>query len=94
MSPKIKATPESQDLIRWRNFTRGYISAQIYEIQNFHMAMSNSNLIGPDWIKQIYSRLLIHIDLHDHLTSDKCHNYLYKKKSEELLNLEGDGVTV
>jgi hypothetical protein len=56
MSPKMKALAESQDLIGWRNFTKGYISMQFYEIQNFHLAMSRSYLNGSDWTKQFITK--------------------------------------
>jgi hypothetical protein len=58
MSPKLKALAESQDKIRWRNFTEGHISIHFYEIQTFHLAMSSSFINGTDWTKQFFTRIL------------------------------------
>jgi hypothetical protein len=89
MSLKLKALAESQDCISWKNFTKGHISTQFYEIQTFHLAMSSNYLNGLDWTKQfitdilqithsqwIYQNILLH---------DKCQGYLHNKKSEELM---------
>jgi hypothetical protein len=58
MSPKLKALAESQDCIGWKNFTKGHISSQFYEIQTFHLAMSSSYLNGSDWTKQFITKIL------------------------------------
>jgi hypothetical protein len=42
MSNKMPALAESQDKIGWRNFTEGYISSHFYNIQQFHLSMSNN----------------------------------------------------
>jgi hypothetical protein len=89
MSEKMRALAESQDKIGWRNFTEGYISIHFYNIQRFHLSMSNSYLNGSDWTKQFISRILQithsqwiyqNISLHD-----KRQGYLRNKRSEELL---------
>jgi hypothetical protein len=51
------ALAESQDKIGWRNFTEGYISSHFYNIQRFHLLMSNHFLIGSDWTKQFISKI-------------------------------------
>jgi hypothetical protein len=58
MSPQLRCLAESQDMIGWRNFTKWYISTQFYNIQKFHLAMSNSYLNRTDWTKQFISKLL------------------------------------
>jgi hypothetical protein len=58
MSPKLQALAASQDHIGWRLFTEGNISTHFYEIQRFHLTMSNNVLNGTDWTKQFISRLL------------------------------------
>jgi hypothetical protein len=58
MSPKLKALAESQDRIGWKNFTKGHISTQFYEIQTFHLAMSSSYLNGLDWTKHFITKIL------------------------------------
>jgi hypothetical protein len=88
MSPKLKALAESQDRIRWRNFTEGHISTHFYEIQTFHLAMSSSFLNSTDWTKQFITKILQithsqwiyrNISLHD-----KHQGYLHHKRAEEL----------
>ena len=89
MSPQFKALAASQDLIGWRDFTKGHISAHFFAIQLLHLAMSSSYLNGEDWTRQFITRLLqiTHsqwifqiISLHD-----KIHSYLRNKKAEEIL---------
>ncbi len=89
MSEKMYALAESQDKICWRNFTEGCISIHFYNIQHFHLSMSNSYYNGSDWTKQFISRILKithsqwiyrNISLHD-----KRQGYLRNKRSEELL---------
>ncbi len=58
MSPQLRCLAESQDKIGWRNFTKGYISTQVYNIQKFHLAMLNSYLNRKDWTTQFISKLL------------------------------------
>jgi hypothetical protein len=58
MSPQFKALANSQDLIGWRVFTKGHISAHFYAIQTFHLAMSSSYLNKEDWTKQFISKIL------------------------------------
>jgi hypothetical protein len=58
MSEKRRVLAESQDKIGWQNFTEGYISAQFYNIQRFHLSMSSSYLNGLDWTKQFISKIL------------------------------------
>jgi hypothetical protein len=38
-SSQFRALAESQDLIGWRDFTKGYISTHFYAIQSFHLTM-------------------------------------------------------
>jgi hypothetical protein len=90
MSPKMRSLAKSQDLlIGWQNFTQGYITTHFYKTQSFHLMMSSSYLNGADWTKLFISKILQithsqwiyrNISLHD-----KCHGYLHKKKSEEIL---------
>ena len=89
MSNKMPALAESQDKIGWRNFTEGYISSHFYNIQRFHLSMSNNFLNGSDWTKQFISKLLQithsqwiyqNISLHD-----RRQGYLCNKQSEDLL---------
>ncbi len=58
MSHKFKVLANSQDLIGWRDFTKGYISTHFYEIQSFHLTMSSSYLNGEDSTKQFILKLL------------------------------------
>ncbi len=58
MSNKMRALAESQDKIGWRIFTEGYISSYFYNIQRFHLLMSNNFLNGSDWTKQFVSNIL------------------------------------
>jgi hypothetical protein len=48
MYSQFKALAKSQDLIRWRDFTEGYISTHFYALQSFHLAMSSGYLNGED----------------------------------------------
>jgi hypothetical protein len=54
----MRALAESQDKFGWRNFTEGYISSHLYNIQRFHLSMSNNFLNGSDWTKQFISKIL------------------------------------
>ena len=58
MPHQFRAVAENQDLIGWRDFTKGYISTHFYAIQSFHQTMSSSYLKGEDWNKQFISKLL------------------------------------
>ncbi len=58
MSHQFRALAANQDLIGWRDFTKGYISTHFYAIQFFHLTMSSSYLNGEDWTKQFISKLL------------------------------------
>ncbi len=58
MSNKMHTLAESQDKIGWRNFTEGYISSHFYNIQRFHLSMSNNFLNGSNWTIQFISNLL------------------------------------
>ncbi len=89
MSEKMRVLVESQDKIGWQNFMEGYISAQFYNIQRFHLSMSGGYLKGLDWTKQFISKNLQithsqwiyrNISLHD-----KQQGYLQHKRSEDLL---------
>ncbi len=89
MSPQFKALAASQDLIGWRDFTKGHISTHFYAIQSFHLAMSSSYLNAEDWFKQFISRILQikhsqwifqNVSLHN-----KMHGYLHNQKAEEIL---------
>jgi hypothetical protein len=89
MSDKMHARTESQDKIGWRNFTEGRISSHFYNIQRFHLLMSNNFLNGSDWTKQFISKLLQithsqwiyrNISLHN-----RRQEYLRSKQSEDLL---------
>jgi hypothetical protein len=84
MLPQFKALAHSQDLIGWRDFTKGYISTQFYEIQTFHLAMSSK-----DWTKKIISKLLqithsqwIYCNV---LLHDRRQGYLHTKSAEEIM---------
>jgi hypothetical protein len=57
MSHQFRALVESQDLIGWRDFTKGYISTHFYAIQSFHLTMLSSYLNAEDWTKQLISKL-------------------------------------
>jgi hypothetical protein len=89
MSNKMCALAESQDKIGWRNFKEGYISSHFYNIQQFHLLMSNNFLNGSDWTKQFISKLLQithsqwiyrNISLHN-----RQQGYLRNKQLEDLL---------
>jgi hypothetical protein len=89
MSEKMRVLTESQDKIGWQNFMEGYISAQFYNIQRFHLLMSGGYLNGSDWTKQFISKNLQithsqwiyrNISLHD-----KQQGYLPHKRLEDLL---------
>ncbi len=89
MSPQFKALANSQDLIGWRDFTKGHISTHFYAIQMFHLTMSSSYLNGKDWTKQFISKILqlthsqwIFRNMSFH---DKKNGYLCNKTAEELL---------
>ncbi len=58
MSNRMRTLTESQDKIGWRNFTERYIFSHFYDIQQFHLSMSNNFLNGSDWTKQFISKLL------------------------------------
>jgi hypothetical protein len=58
VSHQFRALAESQDLIGWRDFTKGYISTHFYAIQSFHLTMLISHLNGEVWTKQFISKLL------------------------------------
>ncbi len=89
MSDKMHALAESQDKIGWRNFTEGYISSHFYNIQWFHLSMSNNFLTGSDWTKQFISKLLqiTHSQwiCHNISLHDRRQGYLRNKQSEDLL---------
>jgi hypothetical protein len=89
MFPKLKALAESQDCMGWKNFTKGHISTQFYEIQTFHLAMSSSYLNGLDWTKQFITKILqiMHSQwiYQNILLHGKRQGYLHNKKSEELM---------
>ncbi len=89
MSPHFKALANGQDLIRWRDFTKGHISTHFYAIQTFHLMMLSSYLDGEDWTKQFISKILQlthsqwifrNISFHD-----KKNGYLCNKMADELL---------
>ncbi len=89
MSEKMCVLAESQDKIGWQNFTEGYISAQFYNIQHFHLSMSGGYLNRLDWTKQFISKILqithaqwIYRNIFLH---DKQQGYLRHKRSEDLL---------
>ncbi len=89
MSPQFKALATSQDLIGWRDFTKGHISTHFHAIQTFHLAMSSSYLNGEDWTKQFISKLLqiTHSQwiFRNISLRDKTHGYLCNKKAEEII---------
>jgi hypothetical protein len=58
MSDKMRALAASQEKIGWQNFTEGYISWHFYNIQQFHLSMSNNFLNGSDWTKQFITKIL------------------------------------
>jgi hypothetical protein len=84
----MRALAESQDKIRWRNFTEVYISMHFFTIQQHHLAMSSSYLNGTDWTKQFISKILqiTHSQWMYHNISlhNKQQGYLHHKRVEEL----------
>ncbi len=58
MSAKMKSLARNQDIIGWRNFTKGYTSIQYYGIQNFHLGMHSSYINSANWTQQFISKLL------------------------------------
>jgi hypothetical protein len=58
MSDKMRALAASQEKIGWQNFTEGYISWHFYNIQQFHLLMSNNFLNGSNWTKQFITKIL------------------------------------
>ena len=58
MSHQFWALAKNQDLIGWRDFTKGYISTHFYAMQSFHLTMLSSYLNGEDRTKQFISKLL------------------------------------
>jgi hypothetical protein len=48
MSLQFKALANIQDLIGWRDFTKGHISSYFYAIQTFHLTMLSSYLNKED----------------------------------------------
>ncbi len=89
MSHPMKVLAKSQDIIDYCNFMEGYISTHFHAIQNFHLAMSSSYLIGANWAKQFISNLLhvTHSQWIFHYISlhNKINGYLHTKKSEEIM---------
>ncbi len=89
MSNKMRPLAESQDKIGWRNFTEGYISSHFYNIQRFHLLMSNNFLNGSNWTKQFISKLLqiTHSQwiYHNISLHNRRQGYLHNKQSEDLL---------
>jgi hypothetical protein len=55
MLPKMHALAESQDKIRWRKLTKGYISIHVFSIQQYYLAMS-SNYLKRRLDKAIYQQ--------------------------------------
>ncbi len=97
MSPRMKALAQNQGKIGYCNITEGYVLIHVYEIQNFHLAMSSSFLNGADWAKQFISKIF-HIThsqwiFHNFSLHDNRNGYLHKKKAEgralELESLAG-----
>ncbi len=89
MSDKMRALAASQEKIGWQNFTEGYISWHVYNIQRFHLSMSTNFLNGSNWTKQFITKILQithfqwiyrNISLHD-----KRQGYLHTKQSEDLI---------
>jgi hypothetical protein len=89
MSDKMRALAASQEKIGWQNFTEGYISWHFYNIQQFHLLMSNNFLNSSDWTKQFITKILqithsqwiyCNISLHD-----KRQGYLCTKQLEDLV---------
>ncbi len=89
MSDKMRALAASQEKIGWQNFTEGYISWHFYNIQRFHLSMSNYFLNGSKWTKQFITKILqithsqwiyCNISLHD-----KRQGYLRTKQLEDLV---------
>jgi hypothetical protein len=99
MSNKMCALAESQDKIGWRNFTEAYISSHFYNIQRFHLLMSNNFLNSSNWTKQFISKILqithsqwIYRNIYLH---DRRQGYLRNKQLEDLLqeNTELSGLS-
>jgi hypothetical protein len=89
MSDKMRALAASQEKNGWQNFTEGYISWHFYNIQRFHLLMSNNILNSSDWTKQLITKILQithsqwiyrNISLHD-----KRQGYLHTKQVEDLV---------
>jgi hypothetical protein len=89
MSKQMHPLAESQDKIRWRNFTEGYISSHFYNIHRFHLLMSSSYLNSSDWTKQFITKILQLTHLQWIYQNISLHNkhqgYLQNKQSEDLL---------
>ena len=88
MSHQFRALVDSQDLIGWRYFTKGYISRHFHAIQSFYLTMTSSYLNGEDWTKQFISKLLqithsqwiYHISLHG-----RQDEYLHAMNAAEIM---------
>jgi hypothetical protein len=69
--------------------SKGYISTQFYDIQNFHLVISSSYLNGLDWTKLLITKVLqiSHLYWIDRNISlhNRCQGFLNKKRLEELL---------
>ncbi len=89
MSNKMHALAESQDKIGWRNFTEGCISSHFYNIQWFHLLISNNFLNGSNWTKQFISKILqiTHSQwiYHNISLHNRQQGYLCNKQLEDLL---------
>ncbi len=58
MSPIIKATTESQDLIGLHNFDKGSSLHSSMKTQNFHLVMTSSYFKDSGWTKQFIFKIL------------------------------------
>ncbi len=85
----MRALAVSQEKIGWQNFTEGYISWHFYNIQRFHLSMSNNFFNGSDWTMQFITKILQithfqwiyrNISLHN-----KHQGYLRTKQLEDLI---------
>jgi hypothetical protein len=60
MSEAMIKISHGQDLIGWQNMMEGRVTKELYAVQCFHLATSNSRINGDDWMRGLILRL-IHI---------------------------------
>jgi hypothetical protein len=90
MSKHMHKLATSQDLIGWRNFLEGRVSAMFELIQADHLASSSSCLTPGSWMRTFISKL-IHIShaqsiLRNFMLHDSQSGYLQLKDRLDLIN--------